>query len=392
MTAPNSAYILGTLPLKFNDSTYNHQLAIGKEADRSLLKNRFYLDEFITKTESGNGGFVGLCIVNGLNSAMHNSNRVGAGRIEKSGIRYLAYADAGLNTLAYSDILDVKSLISNRIILNYFIKSAWYADTTQYGIQIRLAPNGTWYNFATNTSLSQATENISDQIFASDFENEPLVDIRPYAVNAEGTFYGSILTRNLLPPQFGYAFDARTSSCVAGSQVLLYMLKNNYLQLPQLTENATVGANLLAFYDADRTQEISNGLYAVGNQQYQYSNSLGFVSKITCETSGGGGGNSVNLSVTLGANGVYTATVASTLTYTVNNTINAKVAYVQNNSDTLGTFDFSITLPANTNSATYSDGYNIPEPITYDGVLLQIISVSGTSFTQSEVTTSLYFN
>jgi hypothetical protein len=260
--APSTAYITGTLPIVMNGNTYNHQLAIGRQSDRELLKQRFHLDEFVSQSKDGNAGFVGLCLIGGAQSKFHNSARNGGGRIQKDGLHYICYNDAGLNTLADAFVENNDKSFSSASVMGSIIQS-YYNYTTDYYIQWRAYINNFWSEWVTvrssDTSVLAPNTGV-DKLFNIGVVGEsPDIDVqvRIFVTNEEGTMMGNTLEftttlKRIYLKRFENRYDAAHYNGA---------LDSYFIRVPTLVTQQTI------IYKSNTTNQSSvneadNGWYA----------------------------------------------------------------------------------------------------------------------------------
>ncbi|RZJ82567.1 MAG: hypothetical protein EOO47_00015 [Flavobacterium sp.] len=385
MAAPSTAYLNKNInTISSTGQQVGNSRAVITD-DATTLKQRFYLDDLlITKDADGVEGFTGLVNVNGIYYKMHNTSRIGSLRSYKFG-EQVNYTDAGLNTLAFAELITIKNTTANRIVLEYLLKSAYYDGTTNYGIQIK--PNGTstWYDYPTYATQAANITTQTDRIFGTAYDTEILVNMRLFATNPEGTYYSDVINVTLTPPAFSYFIDKRTNSCAAGTIVPVYMRIPDYEALPTLTTDFNLAFDYRAYYDADFTNEIETGLYGIDNNEYYYQTGEGFLNKNICTGGGTGGNQNTVLTVILRNDGTYSASISSTQTYTIDQVAQVRIQVTQGEFETIGSFTFYVTLPANSTYGDVESYFSVPESGTYDNITMYIENVVGGGFANDGV-------
>lgn len=185
MAAPANAYfteILGS----YLGSEIQHQRAIPNDTYSNLL-SRFYLDDLFNSTDSQlNGGFTGMCVVGSYNYNMHSNLRIGA--VGASANTRLFW-DSGLNTKGEAFLNSYTSSIGFGLVVSLQIKTAYYVPTTEWGFRFRLAGSGAAWGYASAFEyVGENTVKIGSTT-TNQYSVGDVVEIQPYNVNAEGTFF-----------------------------------------------------------------------------------------------------------------------------------------------------------------------------------------------------------
>jgi len=185
MAAPANAYfnpILGTYLLNETE----HQRAI-PNVDEATLKSRFFLDYLVISVDVNiNEGFTGMCDVGSYNYNMHSNLRLGSFG-SKADTR--AFWDAGLNTKGEAFLNSYSSSIGFGLVVSLQIKTAYYVPTTEWGFRFRLYGSGAAWGYASAIEyVGENTVKIGSTT-TNQYNVGDVVEIQPYNVNAEGTFF-----------------------------------------------------------------------------------------------------------------------------------------------------------------------------------------------------------
>lgn len=163
-------------------------------ATEALMKAKFYLDFIFPIKPNLNGvsGFVGGCIVGSPNYAMHNSSRRSKFSVHHNGQNYKLYNDAGLNTLAKTEIVGEPIIYKNYIKIRYKVKSAYYVNTDRSALNVGGVleyPNGVVPQNAEQEYLcEQNTVNLTPY---------STVVVKATVTNAEGIYTSTDMTINI---------------------------------------------------------------------------------------------------------------------------------------------------------------------------------------------------
>lgn len=221
MAAPNSAYRSEVI----HDGTTIANSAKGliaiPSAEEAVLKARFYLDWIMAFEKDGVRGFIGGVTHLSDNYYMHNTARhyTLRGRGPAGQLIYW-FNEAGLNTLGISIINGANLYWANNVRFNITFKSAWFVNTSQMGIQYRLAGSGTWNtHWILGESLPQQQQVTSNRLFDPNLAPGQNLQVRPIIVNNEGSYYGDIELITLLDRVYQYDAFFRTSACNDSGQI-----------------------------------------------------------------------------------------------------------------------------------------------------------------------------
>lgn len=260
MAAPNNAYRTKTVRLQ-KGSEVTHQLAI-LHVNKATHLDRFYLDGILTvMLESGAEGMIGIVNEGSNNFYMHNTSRHGSGRHGSEGIWL---NDGGLNTLGEISNLSDALLYSNFITVATRPKSAWYVNTSDWGIEIKLVSQ-TWTQ-AVKLSMGTLAQQLHPAsryyLFRpfSFFEGNN-VNIRAYLTNAEGEFVSDAITRTLQDSLHQVLAATRPTVCGADTTtgVLMSEATRLFIQSFSSTSDQSTGHYIYAGSDPEEPYNTVTG-------------------------------------------------------------------------------------------------------------------------------------
>lgn len=185
MAAPSYAYTGYKIALQSTGGQVDHYLA-KIHVDEETHLELFYLDEIIALGNSTEEGWAGVVYPPSPNYQYHNILRHGTMRHQGSGV---VLNDGGLNTLGEATILSNNLLWANNVRFNVNYKSAYYVDTSQYGIRYRKVGTGTWLTWLVlGEALPENTEVTSNRLFDPGLNPGDNLEVKAVLINAEGTY------------------------------------------------------------------------------------------------------------------------------------------------------------------------------------------------------------
>lgn len=165
------------------------------------IKELFFLDAWLMVDDGqGKSGFIGIIkdIPGSLNYRMHTLSRWFKVRLEVDGQRYIAMNDAGLNTLGRVTDTPLSYPINIETFnVNSFTSYAAYYVNGSYGFETSIN-DGVWKRTQISGQSAKETTNTPVINIADYFEWQAYVKLRPYHENAEGVFYGAVISTQVL--------------------------------------------------------------------------------------------------------------------------------------------------------------------------------------------------
>lgn len=231
MSAPLSAYHSEALKDKTTPQNY---LMCKFLAEYTNIKTEFYLDAILRYKDGATFYFGGACFVGSKNSKHHANSRKGQIFDELE-----VYTDGGLNTLAHIEFRNLNQpKWVNWINLKYFLLSAYYNDTSNFGYSYKINA-GAWVDISV-ASLGQKLEKeeLIRHIDLTPAASEgDTINFRMWATNSEGTrlsdIYSFTALETLALPTGSNVFETIDGNSI-GTQIL-YMLSSTEAALDSVS-------------------------------------------------------------------------------------------------------------------------------------------------------------
>lgn len=264
MSAPLSAYHSKALKDKTTPQNY---LMCKFLPEYTNIKKEFYLDAILRYKDGVVYYFGGACLVGSENSKHHANSRKG-----KIFDELEVYTDGGLNTLAYTEFRNLNEpTFVNWTNIKYFLKSAYYNDTTSFGYSYKIN-SGSWVDVSLG-SLSQklSKEELVRHInFTPDATKADTIYMRVWATNSEGTKYsdnytftaGDLIQFPLVNANKLTAIDSNENTTVT-----LYLLQSDFNDISDVTTtDSDTGIMLYASEYFKSSNYIADGIYLISGK------------------------------------------------------------------------------------------------------------------------------
>lgn len=261
MAVPSTAY-KGRVTINKAANTPVVHLAGVLHTNNATHKALFYLDDLIAiNVGASNTAWIGITFPGSANHEMHAANRRGSGR-KGSGV--------WLNDqfLTKGIVLNFLNMLkhANYATFSAIFKSAYYLNTTQYGIRHRKLGASTWNTDIHGTSIVQAGQtNVPRYLIRWGYAKNDTVQFEAYVTNQEGPFYTVTQSAVMLSPIEEYIVQLRTVACTSTTNTLkIWLTTDDNDALDQIGQDVPIGGQpIINFYtDPERTIKATSGFYA----------------------------------------------------------------------------------------------------------------------------------
>lgn len=261
MAAPENAY-RGTFPINKAASTPIVHRGSVLQVSVATMKSRFYWDECVAINVGANlTAWIGSTYPGSVNHEMHAVNRRGIGRKGSAWWLNDSLLTKGF-ILAFTNMLRH----ANYATFSALYLSAWYLNTTSYGIRHRKSGASSWTNDLHGTLINQEQqENVPRYLIRWAYAKDDVVQFEAYITNSEGTYYTPTQSAVMLSPIEEYIVQLRTVACTTTTNTLkIWLTNDDNAALDQIGQDVPIGGQpIVNFYtDPERTIIAPSGFYA----------------------------------------------------------------------------------------------------------------------------------
>ena len=267
MSAPAQAYFL--IDAKFRGSNDVEQIVnpAKAQADIATLKARFYLDDVIAFKAVWAGveyhGFWGTVLPSGFNYDHHKTSRMLEINGPKQGQILRTFNDAGLNSSGDATVATVVTNWANYIKLNLVFKSAFYFNSSEFGIEYKRVADSVWIKQVLSTAvLLKNTSQAITYIVQNDYNLSDQILIRPYIINPEKNYQFDLLIDGAKPIIEADAISRVTACASSGTVTSFFMFKEDFENLASTLTDLGSATGIIAYTNDLMTVPIGSGFFA----------------------------------------------------------------------------------------------------------------------------------
>lgn len=259
-----------------NNKLFFYALCLTAYESDANVKALFHLDYLSHCIDVDNKNcFYGMVKVGGANAAYHAAARISKVKTRIENNECVILNDAGLNCLAdiVSQVVNTDNFqhSQNRIEVALNIISAYYANSTAWGIRYRLN-GGDWINIKDYSETLEAKSTTSKSpAFVPQLVNGawPAVgttmNVQAYVTNSEGTKYYDIATYELTEEVLTVDAIYYSATDATGVPVTIYMRNSDWDNLDSVLARGDGGVSVVFYNNAlMRTTDLATtGYYDV---------------------------------------------------------------------------------------------------------------------------------